>query len=89
MQQAPATSIVKALTHDPSRRAVLTAVKTGRVSGVPSELKIFPKKHCSAMLFRLTGRQTGRVTGIAVMTAGKRGVVFLQNRFFYLFITVL
>ena len=58
---------LKALTHDPSRRAVLTAVltavmtagKTGRVSGVPSELKIFPKKHCSAMLFRLTGSQDG------------------------------
>ena len=39
--------------------AVMTAGKTGRVSGVPSELKIFPKKHCSAMLFRLTGRQDG------------------------------
>ena len=92
---------VKPLTHDPSRRpittgniflaAVLTAVKTGRVTGVlsrVSSLKISKKKHCYAMLFRLTDRQDGSCDRECRHDGRQKGRFFSTMAYLYIYYSV-
>jgi len=65
---------------------VLTAVKTGSVSREPTGRALLRKKHCHAMLFRLTAVMTGVCVAGAVMTAVKTAVK--QCVVIYLLITI-